>query len=735
MMNRPIFGLSRCVAVMALALAWVITLGVFAPEACGATDGKIRVLMVTGDWKTQPWYQDVWMPAPGQKGKLYRGRFIEQKVTEVAPGKFEFMDITNYAGQEYVDSEFLSQFDVLLLGDVVGWSFNPQFRQAVNDFVNNGGGVIYCASWKWHCAVEKNTPFAEVLPAEFPADNWTGDWKAIGGGEEKEFAAVAAMPEHPVMKGLDWASAPKLLRSFQIIPKPKADVLLKSPTGTPVLAAWQFGKGRSMLSASIYANDELSEKFGDGWKDFGKYYAQAFAWLGENSTNKKIALKDGTGEVSVVVDFAKKLNPVSAKLFSLHGAHDSPGFSPLEGLALENFEAINPDGGFSRFAANCATARGKYDFKGVDDNLTQIKRLGLEPLALFGAYGYGKPDWMWTDGSSWSNPSSQAIQDAKDEIGAFLTHTNGKKGDANYKQTVTYIEICNEPDINFKTAPGFAKLFNGVAEYVHENFPGVKVGTFGSYEIPYLKAFIDNSGKYADWISRHPYGWTGEMIFKVQDDYTAYAKSKGYDHLKYIITECDFWIQGRQKFDYMVKRNLASVKRDDTLGLLHYRLGMYNEPIYLFGILWGGWGQDKGAGKPNTPMHDAYDAFWIFRDFRGDRAQTTTTAAETAGNLVKHVLADAAANGDRLNVVMYYDWAYGGQGYPNYKGGVLYNKVNAKVKLALTPSNKDRTLTLSRANGEGFEVVKKDVKIAAGQKEYTDTIEMAPVTAYSITIQ
>ena len=715
-----------------LAAAWSITLGFFAPQAHGATDGKIRVLMVTGDWKSQAWYQDVWMPAPGQKPKLYRGRFIEQKVNEAAPGKFEFMDITNYSGQEYVDPEFLSQFDVLLLGDVIGWSYNPQFRQAVNEFVKNGGGLIYCASNKWHCAMEQNTPFAEALPAEFTADNLTGDWKnADPGTENKPFVAVAALPDHPVTKGLDWAGAPALSRAFKIIPKPKSEVLLKSPGNSPILAAWQFGKGRSMLSASIFANDELSEKFGDDWKDFGKYYAQAFAWLGENSPNKKLALKNATGEVSIDVKFDQKQNAVPNGIFSMHG-HDSAG-SPLKGLAYDNFMALNPQGGMARFDYGPNLKDGTYDFGAIDGQLGEIKRLGLEPIVLFSAYNNGKHR-VWADGSTWSNPSDASIRAICDDISATLTHTNGKKADAAYKTNVQYIEILNEPDVNYKTAPGFGKLMAAIYDYVHANFPGVKVGAYGSYEVPYLKAFLDACGGKIDWISRHPYGWTGEMLFKSQDDFAAYAKSKGYKNLQFIVTEWDFWIQGRQKFDYMVKRYFEAVKRDNLLGTLHYRLGQYGEPVYLFGMIWLN-GQNKGAGAPGTPMHDAYDAVWIFRDFRGDRAATTTTAADTTGNLAKHVMADATASGDKLNLVMYYDWAYGGQGYPNYKEGTLYSKVNAKVKLALTPSNKDRTLTLSRANGEGFDVVKKDVKIPAGQKEYTDTIEMAPVTAYSITIQ
>ncbi len=133
-------------------------------------------------------------------------------------------------------------------------------------------------------------------------------------------------------------------------------------------------------------------------------------------------------------------------------------------------------------------------------------------------------------------------------------------------------------------------------------------------------------------------------------------------------------------------------------------------------------------------MHDAYDAFWIFRDFRGERTATAKSAPGQAG-LLEHVLADATRDGDKLNVVLYYDWACGGTGYKDYGKALDYKKVNARVRLAVPPAGKERMLTLSRANGEGFEVVKTDVKIGAGQKEHQETIELLPATAYSMTIK
>ena len=698
-----------------------------------ATPNPIKVLTVTGDWKSQEWYQDQWMAKPGQPDhSLYRGRYIAAQVNAAAPGKFAFTDITNYAGQEYLDADYLAQFDVVLIGDIMGWSLNPRFHDAVEAYVRGGGGLVYCASYKWGCALMRDTPFGHVLPADFPVDGTTGDWKRAKQTTDVEaFKPQVAAPEHPVVKGLDWASVPTLARNMLVLPKTGATTLLKTPSGAPALVAWELEKGRAMITGGIFSNDEMSTEFGK-WKDFGKFYAQAFAWLGANSPRQPVSLRAATAEVAVEVDFKRALNRVPPGIFSVHG-HDSAGF-PISGQAYDTFMALNPRGGFARFDVSMPFKDGGYgDFSQADKQLNEIRRLGLWPIVLFSGLNNGGHR-AWADGSAWHKPSDKAIQVVCEEVGALLTHANGRRDDKAYRANVEYIELMNEPDVNYETAPGFGRLVAGVADYVHANFPGVKVGAFGAYEVPYLTPFLDACGGKIDWISRHPYGWTGERVFQIQDEFEAYAARKGWDHIEFIVTEWDFWIQGRQKFDYMMKRYFEAVKREKLLGTLHYRLGMYNEPIYLFGLIWGGWGQDRGAGAPGTPMHDAYDAFWIFRDFRGDRAPVRKTSADAAA-VLPHVVADAVRSGDKLNAVVYFDWAYGLAGIPDTARGVNYAKVKAAVKLDFPASKRERKLTISKATGEGFSVVKQDVVVAAGATTYADTIELPPATAVSITLQ
>ena len=124
------------------------------------------------------------------------------------------------------------------------------------------------ASWKWETALLAGTPLEEVLPARFGVDGRRDDWKNV----EKRVADKDFVPlvnaAHPVTAGLDWTGAPPLSTAFKIVPKPGAQVLLQTPTGAPILAAWRHGGGRAIISSSIWANDQLSEKFG-AWNKFG----------------------------------------------------------------------------------------------------------------------------------------------------------------------------------------------------------------------------------------------------------------------------------------------------------------------------------------------------------------------------------------------------------------------------------------------------------------------------------
>jgi hypothetical protein len=117
------------------------------------------------------------------------------------------------------------------------------------------------------------------------------------------------------------------------------------------------------------------------------------------------------------------------------------------------------------------------------------------------------------------------------------------------------------------------------------------------------------------------------------------------------------------------------------------------------------------------------------------RVSVGKSAADGAEGALPHVLADGVRRGDALNLVVYSDWAYDGGGWTDLETHVRYVRTHATVELTFPPSSKARVLTLSRATGEGFETVRGDVPVAAGTTTCAETLELSPMTAYSISIR
>jgi hypothetical protein len=702
-----------------------------------------RVLVIDGDWKTQAWYQDVW----NQNKKLMRGRFIASQVEKAAPGKFVWTQLTSYEGAQYVDANYLSQFDIVLLGDVIGWTLPPRFMDGLKTFVQNGGGFAYLASWKWHTTLLDGSPLEEVLPARFGIDSTKDDWSRFNfRAQSTPFKAQVVDASHPIIQNLDWNNAPNLAAAFVIIPKQNAQTLLQTPSGAPILTAWELGKGRAVLSSSIFSNDELSGEFAQNWKDFGKFYTQLLGWLGANTSSENAPLKATTGDVEISIDAAKNLNSITAKNFGIHAAHDDPNLAPLQGKALDNYQKLNLSGAFARLRDDNFEPQNdnndpnvfdwsKFHFGQIDAQMKEVRRLNLEPLFLVTGFRYGTPAWMNAGGANWQNPTDQYAAEIAEQCAAIVEHLNGGKGNSpNYKLNLKYLEVGNEPEMNGKTLDGFVQVFKAVATRIHRDYPGVKVGAGGSYELPFIYDFMQKAGDDLDWISRHPYGWTGEQIFQKQDEYAAWRKAKNLKPIEFIITEWDFWIQGKPKFDYMMRRYFEAVKRDNLAGTLHYRLGQYEEGGYLFGVLWAGWGREKSAGEKGDPMHDAYDALWMFRDFRGQRV-SVAGSTPTAPGLNKHVLAAAAREGEKLNIVLYFDRGADGSGWKDFSRSVHYAKARVRLNVKIAPSKVARTISVSRADGAGFEIPSDKMPVPAATTSFSRTMELKPGEALSLTLQ
>ncbi|MBI4391689.1 MAG: VWA domain-containing protein [candidate division NC10 bacterium] len=93
---------------------------------------------------------------------------------------------------------------------------------------------------------------------------------------ERPFRPVLTHGHHEILRSIDWREVPPLGGYVATTPKVTAEVLLASPQGDPVLAAWRFGVGRGVAFTS-----DLRAKWGVlwlRWPAFGRFVAQTVRW-------------------------------------------------------------------------------------------------------------------------------------------------------------------------------------------------------------------------------------------------------------------------------------------------------------------------------------------------------------------------------------------------------------------------------------------------------------------------
>jgi len=690
----------RWVTAVLAALVAAGPLALAAPAT--AEDARIRVLFVGGDWKAQ---------LPNYRGDTpLRGHFVRREVEKAAPGRFDFTLWTSYEFLQYGDAASLGAFDVVVVGDVMGQSVMPRLVEGLGRFVRDGGGLMYCDNHKAFMFYTKERSFDAVLPIEVVP------FRAYAPPEENQplvkgpVRVQVAARDHPIANGLDWAGAPALRGARHGKPKPGATVVARGPGGEPIWVAGDVGKGRTFWAGGVLANDELSEDFA-GWADFGRFYAQALAWLAEKSAAPRGNLQDAIATATLTVDLAKKGPPLTSKHFGIHGQEASGPGEGMQGEDLALYRALNLDDTFARIGAAADAPRrvqggqqweyldrstdletfdgSLYDFTRLDAVLADCRRIRAVPLCLYWCpwkfEGVDMRPERWTK-----------------YFAAALEHANGRPGSPAYANRITYFEIMNEPDLS--PAPQkvdeYARFFNYAAERLAKRYPGVTCGYGGFYEWPYLVDVMDRCAKNVGWISRHPYGHTGEAVFDLGDRYIEHARGLGLKDLAYIITEWDFWIYGRPAFDYIMQRWKPLADHADTcLGTLHYRWREYHEGGYVFG-LHGEFDQRYGELPPewpnpgkNKPITYRYNAFWLMRDARGTQSAATVASPELATSPSPRVYAIATSREGRFNVVAYY-----GYPYVDLASGKSYGSIRLKVRCPLPPEVKGRRLVVSRAD-------------------------------------
>lgn len=203
----------------------------------------------------------------------------------------EGVTIEHLAAHETIDEfpesvEGLAAYDALIVSDLSLDTLLPHFRpeeipganrpQVIADYVEAGGGLVYCGGWMsfqgYHGIGNwAESPVAELLPV---AVRNVFDDRV----ERPEGVGIGSMDrDHPVTDGLDWDAFPAMY-GYNRAGELRDDAeLLATVDGDPLLATRQAGGGRALA----YTSDpgpkwglELAE-----WDDYGAFWRRALEWV------------------------------------------------------------------------------------------------------------------------------------------------------------------------------------------------------------------------------------------------------------------------------------------------------------------------------------------------------------------------------------------------------------------------------------------------------------------------
>ncbi|MEE8450925.1 MAG: glutamine amidotransferase [Thermoguttaceae bacterium] len=154
---------------------------------------------------------------------------------------------------------------LIVVGAVGATSFGKN-QQILVDFVRHGGSVLFLCDSSTLGSQSAKSPFAEMVPLEFPAE---GPWR-LETEQPDEPVELKAGPDAAVKKlpSVESGSPPLVFSYYKVKPKPGAKVLLLADED-PVLILGEFGRGKVAVFAATcrgYARDgQLAYWEWDAW--------------------------------------------------------------------------------------------------------------------------------------------------------------------------------------------------------------------------------------------------------------------------------------------------------------------------------------------------------------------------------------------------------------------------------------------------------------------------------------
>jgi hypothetical protein len=251
-------------------------------------------------------------------------------------------------------------YDLVVLGDLPAGLLAPDQKEALRDFVAEGGGLICIAGRQHAPAGFVNTPLADVLPVEITPQAFAVDAagqaasftpRITGAGQRSPLLALADDPAESLKV---WQELPAIYWHYPVTKlKPAAEALLVHPEKKtengqpmPLLATHSYGKGFAIFQGF---DETWRWRFNAADKYFGRFWSQAIyaagvpRTLGTKLTQLSLDTPDPllgrTGQIYARL-FAPDLRPLAAerleaRLERLDAAADDPDrVRPVELKAL-----------------------------------------------------------------------------------------------------------------------------------------------------------------------------------------------------------------------------------------------------------------------------------------------------------------------------------------------------------------------------------------------------------------
>jgi uncharacterized membrane protein len=154
----------------------------------------------------------------------------------------------------------------------------PNRLEVLREYVREGGGFLMIGGYMSFAGVENkarfhDTELEQMMPVEILAHD---DRVELPQG----FCPKAIDSEHPILSGLP-SVFPTMLFYNKTVLKPDAKLLLVNNEGgryDPILAVWQFGKGRAGAFTPDCAPHGASPEFLN-WEHYGAFFARTIRWL------------------------------------------------------------------------------------------------------------------------------------------------------------------------------------------------------------------------------------------------------------------------------------------------------------------------------------------------------------------------------------------------------------------------------------------------------------------------